>query len=217
MRLRLTFSKTSAMRFTGHLDLFSTLERTMRRANLPLAYSQGFNPRPKITLASALPLGFTSDCELADIWLENDVPVEEVASALKKAAPPGIEIHAVEALAESAPKPQTELESSEFLVTLLEPVEDLTERVEQLLAAKELPRERVRKGKKRTYDLRELIGELEVLPQDAEGNPRLRMRLAAREGATGRPEEALEALGLDPLAARYHRTRLLFAEREPAI
>src|SRR3990172_1703464 len=100
MRLRLTFSKTKAMRFTGHLDLFSTLERTMRRANLPLAYSQGFKPRPKITFASALPLGFTSDCELADIWLDSEVPIVEVTRALKVAAPPGVEIHAVEALAE---------------------------------------------------------------------------------------------------------------------
>ncbi len=59
-RLRLTFAKTAAMRYTGHLDLHTTWERTLRRARLPLAYSQGFHPQPKIQLASALPLGFTS-------------------------------------------------------------------------------------------------------------------------------------------------------------
>ena len=96
MRLRSTFSKTEAMRFTGHLDLHRTLERTMRRANLPLTYSEGFNPRPKITLASALPLGFTSEAEVVDFWLKEDLPIKEISMALVKAAPPGIVFHQFE-------------------------------------------------------------------------------------------------------------------------
>ncbi|HLE27799.1 MAG TPA: TIGR03936 family radical SAM-associated protein, partial [Anaerolineales bacterium] len=69
-RLRLTFAKTAAMKFSGHLDLHKTWERTLRRARLPLAYSQGFNPQPRLQLASALPLGFTSECEVLDAWME---------------------------------------------------------------------------------------------------------------------------------------------------
>jgi radical SAM-linked protein len=71
MRIQITFSKTGAMRFTGHLDLHRAWERTFRRAALPLAYSQGYNPRPKMNLASALPLGFTSECEVIDVRLES--------------------------------------------------------------------------------------------------------------------------------------------------
>ncbi len=62
MRARITFSKQGALRYTGHLDLHRLWERAMRRADLPLSYSQGFHPQPKISLASALPLGFASRC-----------------------------------------------------------------------------------------------------------------------------------------------------------
>ena len=72
MRIRVTFSKTYHMRYTSHLDVHRTWERTLRRARLPLAYSQGFNPRPKINLAAALPLGFTSDCEIVEFWLDEE-------------------------------------------------------------------------------------------------------------------------------------------------
>ena len=88
-RYKMIFSKTEAMRFTSHLDLHSTLERTMRRANLPLVYSQGFTPRPKLSLASALPLGYTSEAEAAEFWLENDFAPDAVAEAIRASAPSG--------------------------------------------------------------------------------------------------------------------------------
>jgi radical SAM-linked protein len=68
-RLRLVFAKDGPARFIGHLDLARTLERMLNRAQIPLAYTQGYNPRPRMQLATALPLGFTSECEIADIWL----------------------------------------------------------------------------------------------------------------------------------------------------
>ena len=77
------------MKFTGHLDLFRTWERTIREG-LPayFAYTQGFRPHPRLNLAAALPLGFTSDCELIDIWLEYDMELDQIKSALIHAAPP---------------------------------------------------------------------------------------------------------------------------------
>jgi len=96
MRLRITFAKTDAMRFTSHLDLHKTWERTLRRANLPLAYSQGFNPHPHINLASALPLGFTGEAEVVDIWLDQTLLVPQIASDLERAAPPGIKISKIQ-------------------------------------------------------------------------------------------------------------------------
>ncbi|MDP3186130.1 MAG: TIGR03936 family radical SAM-associated protein, partial [Anaerolineales bacterium] len=64
--MRITFSKTGALRYTGHLDLQRIWERTARRAGLPLVYSQGFHPQPKIQIAAALPLGFSGRAELVD-------------------------------------------------------------------------------------------------------------------------------------------------------
>ena len=207
MRLRITFAKTREMRYTSHLDLYRTWERTLRRAKLPLAYSQGYNPHPKINLASALPLGFTSQNEVMDVWLDEDLPSKQVEQALQAAAPPGLVIQQVEPVDERLPTLQTVLEASDYSITFLEPVERLDERVKALLAAEELPRER--RGK--PYDLRPLILELRCMPDDEQGNQRLFARLRAQEGATGRPEEVIDAIGALVEATRVHRTGLVFS------
>ena len=209
MRLRIIFAKTDAMRFTSHLDLHRTWERTFRRAGLPLAYSQGYNPHPKINLASALPLGFTGQNEVLDVWLEQALPVAEVARALRRAAPPGLEIVEVQEIDEGAPTLQKVLEASVYTITFLEPVADLESRVETLLASESLIRER--RGK--TYDLRPLVLELKSLPEDEQGQARLYARLAAQEGATGRPDELIEALGETAERSHVHRTGLVFQNK----
>lgn len=206
MRIRITFAKTEAMRFTSHLDLHRTWERTLRRAGLPLAYSQGYNPHPKINLASALPLGFTGGGEVVDVGLEHDLSLSEIEAALKRAAPPGIQIGKVERVDEHSPTLQTMLEASEYVITLGAPLPDLDQRLDRLLAEEHLPRQR--RGK--DYDLRPLIFAVDRLPEIEPNQPRLLARLNADQAATGRPEELLDALGADPAAARIHRTRLIF-------
>jgi radical SAM-linked protein len=209
MRLRITFSKSGALRYTGHLDLHSIWERTVRRAGLPLAYTQGFHPGPKIQLASALPLGFIGQAEVVDLWLNetedsSDRPYREI---LQPCAPPGLVISCVEIVDEHGPALQTQVTSADYDVTLLEPVDEsgLREGISALLQAASLLRER--RGK--PYDLRPLVESLELLPGPGGGPLRLRMRLAARAGATGRPEEVLDVLGIPFEAARIERTRLI--------
>ena len=207
-RLRLTFAKTAAMRYTGHLDTHLAWERTFRRARLPLAYSQGFHPQPRIQLAGALPLGFTSECEVADIWLETAGPLDEIRAALTASVPPGLQVLEVtEAPLEARPL-QTLLRSAEYAVTVRSPLgpADLEAGLNGLLAQPALPRSR----RDKPYDLRPLIETLAREHSIGETH-RLAMQLAAREAATGRPEEVVDALGLDPAEARYHRRRLIFA------
>ena len=208
-RLRITFAKTAAMQYTGHLDLHKTWERTLRRARLPLAYSEGFNPHPKIQLAAALPLGFTSSCEMVDLWLETPQPLGPARAALERAVPPGIVIAEVAEVPATSPSIQTQVTATEYRVVWLASVdmEDLKARVAALLAADTLPRVRREKG----YDLRPLIEAL-TLEDAAADAPNLVMRLAAREGATGRPEEVVDALGWPPASAAYHRQRIFLAE-----
>ena len=191
------------MRYTSHLDVHRTWERTLRRARLPLAYSQGFNKRPKINLAAALPLGFTSDCEMVEFWLAEEIPLEQIESQLQEAAPPGIEIQTLETVDPRAPKIPNLITSADYEITLLEPVSDLESRVTALLVKKTIVRER--RGK--PYDLRPLIETFQI--QDAHN---LDLRLAARSGATGRPEEVLLALEIDPATARVHRKKLILQD-----
>ena len=212
MRYRIKFAKTEHMRFTGNLDLHRTLERTMRRANLPLAYSQGFNPRPKLTLASALPLGYTSEGEVAEFWLKEDMEIAGIKAALDKAAPPGVLFLDLEVVDQRAPKPQTTITGSTFVATLQQPNLKLDENVTQLMASKEIIKEKIRKGKKRVYNLRDLIYKVTILPESEDGKQRLELYLRAGQGATGRPDEVLMELGIDPLGPKIHRKKLIFQE-----
>ena len=104
MRIQVTYSKTNHMRYTGHLDVQRTWERTLRRAQLPLAYSQGFNKRPKINLAAALPLGFTSSCEIVEFWINRSLDIKEIELNLQAAIPPGIKINKVAEIDPNLPK-----------------------------------------------------------------------------------------------------------------
>lgn len=209
MRVRLTFTKQGALRYTGHLDLHKIWERSIRRAKLPLAYSQGFHPQPKINLASALPLGFSSRAEVMDIWLKEEV--NNVPDDLQGHMPPGLTILDSEPVDDRAPSLQSQVVAAEYEVEITEAghVSSLTEKITTVLEAESIPRVR----REKEYDLRPLIEELSLTPTplpEGEGNPVIFMRLTAREGATGRPEEVLAVLEIPLEATKIERTRLLF-------
>jgi radical SAM-linked protein len=207
-RYRITFAKTEHMRFTGHLDLQRTWERMIRRAELPIVFSRGYHPRPRIEMASALPLGFTAEAEIVDLYLEAPLPADELRERLTSVAPPGVRIGAAEEVPAGAPAVQTRLVAAEYRV-MLEPDcsrEAMSDRVTALLRAERVPRER--KGK--SYDLRSLIRSIEVT-EDSPGSVVLVMELELAEGRTGRPDEVLAALGVDPMSARICRTRIILA------
>ncbi len=210
MRARITFSKSGPLRYIGHLDLQTLWERAARRASLPLAYSHGFHPQPKITFASALPLGFSSRGEVMDIRLQSDIALEELPRRLSGALPAGISVLDVQQVDDAEPALQTQVCSAEYEVTLLDPAEraDLQAAIQRLLNAQALPRTR----REKPYDLRPLIEELRLLPtaEASDGSLGLFMRLSAREAATGRPEEVLRELSIEPNSARVERTRLIF-------
>ena len=204
-RLRITFAKTSAMQYTGHLDLHKTWERTLRRARLPLAYSEGFNPHPKIQLGAALPLGFTSECELVDVWLETPQDLGAARAALEHSIPPGIVLADLQDIPLPAPAVQMLVTAAEYRVVVPPSIDahTLDERLVAMLAAPEIKRTR----REKDYDLRPLIEALEHSASDEHGHV-LVMRLAAREGATGRPEEVVDVLGWPRTSAAYHRQKL---------
>lgn len=203
MRIRITFVKQGALRYTGHLDLHKLWERAARRAELPLAYSQGFHPQPKMNMAAALPLGFSSRCEVMDMKLERDISLEDLPTRLNQTLPSGLQVVEVQQVDERSPALQTQVRSAEYEITLTEPVDrsELERKIQSVIESESLPRER--RGK--MYDLRPLIEDLHILPDG-----KIFMRLAAREGATGRPEEVLDALDIRFEETRIERTQLIF-------
>lgn len=205
-RTRVQYSKGPSLRFTGHLDLQRIWERLLRRSKLPVRYSQGFHPRARLNLASALPLGFTSEAELLDFWMNEPLPEDEVKERLSASAPPGLEILSVQAVDLREDAIQTRITASEYEVHFYEPQdrETLAKNVATLWDAKSLIRTRRRK----TYDLRPLILALEVREAE-EGELLLWVRLNADPGSTGRPDEVLDALGYANTDYRVNRTRLI--------
>jgi radical SAM-linked protein len=203
MRIRITFVKQGALRYTGHLDLHKLWERAARRAELPLAYSQGFHPQPKMNMAAALPLGFSSRCEVMDIRLEHDISLEGLPTRLNGTLPSGLQVLGVQQVDEREPALQTQVEAAEYEVTLTEAIDrsELGRRIESVIESKAIPRER----RSKIYDLRPLLEELKLVSDD-----KIYMRLAAREAATGRPEEVLDVLGIAFEGTRIERTRLIF-------
>lgn len=207
-RFRIHYAKTQPLRYVSSLDLHKVWERYLRRAGLPLAYSHGFTPQPRLQQAHPLPLGYLGANEIIDVWLEaeTDLSAEEVQAHLQATPQPGIEILSVTEIAPEAPALTSQISSAEYEVWFLDPLspDELASRVTQLLNTPSIQRER--RGK--AYDLRPLIEFIEILTDTTPGRLGLRMRLAAREGATGRPEEVVAALGYDPFAVRIIRTRL---------
>src|SRR5574339_430986 len=175
MRIRITFVKQGPLRYTGHLDLHKLWERAARRAGLPLAYSQGFHPQPKMNMAAALPLGFSSRCEVLDMKLEREVSLGDLSTRLNATLPTGLQVVCVEQVDERAPALQTQVLAAEYEATLTESIDrsDLQRRLDTVIESDFIPRER--RGK--MYDLRPLVEDVYLQPDG-----KLFMRLAAREG-----------------------------------
>ena len=221
-RLRIKFAKEGALRYVGHLDLHHIWQRSIRRAGFPLVYSQGFHPQPKIQLASALALGFSSQAEVVDIWIEKDA--EWALNDLQAAVPEGITISDIQEVELHDPALQTQIESAEYEVTLLDEMPEtlVDEKLASIMDAESILRPKRVKRKKRkrftsapqTYDLRPLILALNKLHlPEGEGwdeGIRVFMRLTAQEGATGRPDEILKVMEIPIEAARVERIALNF-------
>ena len=156
-----------------------------------------------MNLGHALPLGYTSDYELADFWLETFIDSRELRHTLRQALPPGLRLHEVSRYPARQPALQQQIVSCVYRIRLEDPPDDasLEAAIERLTQAEHLPR--IRRGK--SYDLRPLIEAIELLP--IQWNMRLGMQLSAREGKTGRPDEVLSEMGLDPTQSHIHRTQ----------
>lgn len=215
-RLRLTFAKKSDIKYISHLDLALLWERALRRARLPLGYSQGFNPRPKIQLASGLPLGTSGTAEMLDMLLTEPVNPDEALERIRPTLPLGVALHSVEEVPLKAPALQQLLRRADYRV-LVEtdlPAEILGQRIADLLAAEQIIQTRRRRKQEEAYDLRPWLHELRLAGL-AEGVACLHMQLTAGQSGNLRPQEVLKALGLADHWADLERTRLIFDHEAP--
>jgi radical SAM-linked protein len=208
-RLRVTYAQGEVIKYISHLDLARTWERTLRRARVPLSYSQGFTPRPKITFAAALPVGVTGLREVMDLILERPVMPLNFARRLAPHQPAGLEVISVEAVYHRLPSLQSHVCAARYRVEVEWAGERgaLASHVSDFLAAETIVRQR--RGK--TYDLRPLVESLSVGERVQDGFV-LYMHLCHGQKGTARHDEVLDALGLAAAMRSACRERLFFAQ-----
>jgi radical SAM-linked protein len=209
-RLRFRYRVTAGAGNLGNRDLVSAWEATILQTGLPLSYSEGKRRSPQISLAAPLPLGVTSDCEMADVFLE--MPVDPIAAltSLQGCSPGGIEPTSVTEKGVGGPSLQSEITWAEYecLVAAPPPLAELSKRIANLISSRTLISQYVRATKTREYDLRPLIFSLDLVNEKETAI--LRMRLRAEPDRTARADQVLLALGID--AEGIHRTRLETSE-----
>jgi radical SAM-linked protein len=205
MRLRVRFQKLGKVRWTSHRDVARMWERACRRIQLPLAYTEGFSPRPKMHFGLALPTGAESVAEFLDLDLapEAIVDVDGLPTLLSPALPAGVDVTAVAAVDPKAPSLQEDVDSCTWRVAFVPGVE-LAIVVDRALASSSLLVERERKGRLSVDDVRPAILALSA-GATADGEPELEAVVATRPRAL-RPQELLQALDPALEATRVCRT-----------
>ena len=192
-KVRLRFAKRGDLRQVSHHDLMRCLERMLRRARVPMAATQGFNPRPKVTFALALGLGIEAHREVVDLELSEPLGPSELLTRLEACAPPGFAWVDARPLPPGAAAPRPRSVAYELPLP-----QDRRESARAALAAflssASWPMIRRRADRDQEIDLRP-----HVLSADLAGDGVLGFRLAVPAQGSARPEDVLEALSLRDL------------------
>ena len=209
-RLRIRFSRGQAVKFISHLDIMRLWQRALSRAGMPLAYSEGFKPHPRISLAAPLAVGVTSETELMDIMLSKPVSPHFFTAALSKQLPPGIEILQVFSIAPTMPSLQSQVRHAEYKVELEteKGQKEVESALASLLSLEHLPWQHQRDTGLKSYDLRALIDDLWLIDWRS-GHCTIGMRLRCDNSGSGRPEQVTAALSLNSHPKSLHRTKLI--------
>jgi len=209
-RLRLKFGRGEELKFLSHLDLMRLWERALRRAELPLAYSEGFTPHPRISLAAPLSVGVTSQAELMDVFLSRWVSPHSLVAQAKRQLPDGLDLLEAWPVGLNVPSLQSQVRFAEYKVEVDtgEGTQEVQAAIRSLLSVKELPWHHFRDTGARYYDLRALVDFLWLIDcQDALCVLGMKLRCDAR--GTGRPEQVAKALGFSQRPKSIHRTNLI--------
>jgi len=186
--LRIRFSKAGRVRFVSHRDVARLFERALRKLQLPVAYTEGFSPRPKLSFGLALTVAYESEAEYLDVELYKPVDLEALPAALTDALPEGVTVQAVIGLQRGTPSLQQAIVCCDWSLEVIgATVTDISLAIADIMDSSELPLERVRKKKVTVADVRPAILELEVAGPTSDG-VEIRAQLAT-EAVSLRPAE----------------------------
>ena len=205
-KLTVIFRKGEAARFLSHLDLTAMLEYAVRRAGLPVALSEGFSPRPRLSVAASLALGYTGDAEILEIVLRERVEPPTAADRLAAVLPLGIEIVEIREAPAGQKSAASRLASAIYRIDLRDPINDLGERTTALLERPRLDSAETRDGRRRERDLRPML-----LALDALGTLAMRLEVRMDGEGSARPEHFLGFMDIPSNGVRITRERIVLA------
>jgi radical SAM-linked protein len=210
-RIQITFGKFGALRYTGNLDVAKIWERVLRRARLPILYTQGFNTRPRIQLATALPLGITSECEILDVALREKLATfDRLPQQLMAVAPAGLRVFAIEEVPPNSPALQALVRRATYRIRFVDGIRRnrLQRAIDDILRKERIVKVRIRRnGRKSSADIRPLIYDLHI---DAHND--FIAHLGAGERGNLQPADLLTEMGLGDEYTTIHRFELFMDE-----
>ncbi len=208
MRMLVRFGKNPRLRFISHLDLQRFMQMALNRSGLPVAYSQGYNPHPLMSFASALALGWTSEYEVLDVRLSVPMGRGRCEEAMRKALPPDLPVLELVLAEDRRPAAMAQVEAADYRVSLWgEGAAELCASVGDFLRADEVLAMKRTKAGEKEMNIRPLV--ISLSPQEDGFD----VRLALREGSALKADLLVQAMaqraGVPVPQMRIHRKTLL--------
>ena len=196
-RYRIRYKKSGPMRYISHLDLLRTMERSARRARLPLAFTEGFNPHPKVSFAAPLPVGVEGEDEYMDLELETPLQESLLVERLNAASPPGLEILECKEIDGASPSLMGLVDQATYSVQNIRPFalddRQLTEGIREFVEQQEIIIEKKTKRGIKQKNIRPGIIDLRGTSKGDRITLEMTLKTGSRENI--RPEEVLHSLG----------------------
>ncbi len=221
VKIQYQFKRSTPLRFLSHLDQQRLFQRAFRRANMPVEYSQGFNPHPRMSFALAMSVGLTSDGEYGEVIVSEDIDVETFISRMNKVLPNGLEIVSAKICGEGVGSLSAALSKSVYQIRIkVKPETDLAALAEAIQSYLALPQiliqKRNKKGKYVEKDIRPFIESIAVFADPEKDKVNVEMTLIYIEQQCVKPEQILESINnqnsavflIDP-TIEIHREKLL--------
>lgn len=211
MKIWLKFGKTERLRYVSHLDLQRFMQRALNRTDLPIAWSQGFNPHPLMSFGSAMAMGWTSEYEVLEIRMAKEIDAAETAKQMSAALPPDLPVLAARVHDDRKSAPMALLRAADYMIAVEGPDgEKIVGMIDEYMAKEHVMAMRKTKTGEKEADIREMTHLLK--PDMREGNIFF-ARLNLTERATLKPDLLVRTLaqmaGVEEPEIRVHRLSLL--------
>jgi len=215
MKLIYTFGKYGRVKYVSHLDLQRFLMRALNRTCLPIAFSQGFNPHPVMSIAGALAMGYESDYEVFEVKIEGNLKKQVALETMRKALPDNLPVFDVRFVEDNHPSMMASVKMAEYTITPAQSFDELTQAAQKFFAMESFMGIRKTKSSEREVDVRKLCLKLEV----QEGT--IKTRLMLTEQDTLKPDLLMETIskiaGIPVPSYKVKRTSLLGEDKSGII